>query len=348
MSFCKIPLGDKVTCLTIGDIHFNVKNFAETTEFTNAVYDVVQKTQLDMLVILGDVLHRHELIDVVPLNQAMEFFRKLESLLPQTKIYVLVGNHDRQNNSDFLSDIHPFQTFTKEATNIKIVHRVVEDKVKDRNFLFVPYVPPGKFQEALNTHPTKSEITCIFAHQELYNCPYKQQAQSKDGDKWELGKPLIISGHIHVHCHLQNNIYYPGTPIQHGYMDKDDKGLSLFTFDKDSVDEVRIKLDVTRKRTIHVEAKDLKIFTPEPRTSIKLIVTGTSAEIKAIGVVSIMETLEKLGVKISLRMTTHNITPVDRTMVPTVNRANFKQSLLARLVDHPQKLSRLNEILSRQ
>ena len=76
-------------------------------------------------------------------------------------------------------------------------------------FLFVPYVPPGRFVEALETYKNINwkDVDCIFAHQEFYGC--KMGAiLSEEGDKWESKWPLVVSGHIHSRQWINKNIYY--------------------------------------------------------------------------------------------------------------------------------------------
>ncbi len=68
----------------------------------------------------------------------------------------------------------------------------------------VPYVPPGRFVEALNIIDNEwwKNVNCIFAHQEFYGC--KMGAiESIEGDKWDHSFPLVISGHIHSEQRLK-------------------------------------------------------------------------------------------------------------------------------------------------
>ena len=93
--------------LAIGDPHFKTTNIKESTEMVNAIYNLLEKEQdnLDFIIVMGDILDRHETIHVNPLTLAVKF---LLTLATKKKTYVLIGNHDRPNNSDFLSDYHPF------------------------------------------------------------------------------------------------------------------------------------------------------------------------------------------------------------------------------------------------
>ena len=72
--------------------------------------------------VVGKILDRFESIHVSPLVRAVKFLIQLSNL---SKVIVLIGNHDRQNNSDFLSDFHPF-TALEENPNIIIASKVID------------------------------------------------------------------------------------------------------------------------------------------------------------------------------------------------------------------------------
>ena len=97
--------------------------------------------------------------------------------------------------------------------------------------MFVPYVPPGKFDDAIKTCDDIGDIKdykCIFAHQEFYGAKMGAII-SKDGDKWPLHNPLVVSGHIHDYQRPQENIIYIGTPMQHAFGDNTKKTISILT-----------------------------------------------------------------------------------------------------------------------
>src|SRR5438067_639302 len=134
-----------ITCLTIGDPHFKVDNAIETDEMSRKIISLAHKEPPDFIVVLGDVLDRHENIHVDPLERSTLFLEQLSLIAP---LYVIIGNHDRPNNSIFLTSQHPFNSF-KRWPQTTIVDKVVTATIKGRQFCFVPYVPPGRFMEAL-------------------------------------------------------------------------------------------------------------------------------------------------------------------------------------------------------
>lgn len=254
-------------CLTIGDPHFKTKNKKETDLMVTKTLELIDQIKPDFVVILGDTLDTHEKIHVVPLTQAILWIEKIASRLP---VYLLIGNHDRPNNSDFLSGYHPFQGL-KGKKNITVVDTTIADEIQGHQFLFVPYVPNGRFTEAL-TYGCSSEnipsLTTIFAHQEFFGAKMGAII-STSGDKWPLTYPFVVSGHIHDYSIPQENIVYTGTPMQHAFGDSSHKTISLFTFpnveksqDKDeSHDKEQETHQTMSKENVTDELdKDLSVF----------------------------------------------------------------------------------------
>ncbi len=279
-----------ITCLTIGDPHFKVNNVRMSEEMTKRVIKVAQERKPDFITVLGDILHRHETIHVEPLVRATNFLLELEKIAPT---YVLIGNHDRPNNSDFLSHWHPFAAVS-QWENTKIVDKVLVDTIKGCTFIWVPYVPNGRFIEALDTLYPKDEtlnesevklksvseesaeseaelvieketpkwmnVTTIFAHQEFKGAKMGAIV-SKGGDVWPIDYPFIVTGHIHDYQRPQPNILYTGTPMQHGFGDQTDKTISLLTFNTQNTG-----MDVTDFGYMKVAEERISLGIPKKKT----------------------------------------------------------------------------------
>ena len=263
--------------LTIGDPHFKVSNIEETDIMCNEIIKVCDERKPDLIVILGDILDRHELIHVSPLSRAIDFFKKLLEL--NIELFILIGNHDLKNNKQYLSDEHPF-TSLKLLNNLTIVDKPLYKIINNFKFTFVPYIPPGRFIEALNLLDNWKDSKCIFAHQEFRGVNMGCII-STEGDLWDITYPLVISGHIHGYNKLQNNIIYTGTPIQHNFGDSIDKSISLFNFNINDIEEERIYLNFIKKYTFNINYNDIDNFNPLPGNN-KIIISGTLAEIKSL------------------------------------------------------------------
>ena len=163
-----------IRALVIGDPHFKVSNTYETNLMVAAIFNIIQKNDYDIVVVLGDILDRHETIHVSPLTRAIDFLCKLIKIIPT---FILIGNHDLKNNKQFMSEEHPFTSLkyfcqSYEYNNdlgIKsmIIDRTSTITIKNQKFVFVPYVPPGRFIEALEISTGWNDSTCILAHKEF-------------------------------------------------------------------------------------------------------------------------------------------------------------------------------------
>ncbi len=209
---------EPIKVLTIGDPHFKVDNVPESDEMVSKLVKLAQTVSPKFIVVLGDILHRHEKIHVSPLMRAEKLIRLLSEIAPT---FVLVGNHDRPNNSTYMTNEHPFNAMKLWNNTYIVDEKVLDANIGGFRFLFVPYVFPGRFEETL-THsekgvPNPFESTrAIFCHQEFFGA--KMGAiKSQNGDKWPTTNPLVISGHIHDYDRLQPNLIYVGTPMQHAF-----------------------------------------------------------------------------------------------------------------------------------
>ena len=213
--------------IAIGDQHFKITNIPEVELFIDKITSLVEEKKPDIIVLLGDLLDTHERIHVLPLNKAYEFIDNMRNISPT---YILVGNHDMQNNKQYLSTNHWLNAL-KEWENVVVVDTVLMQEINSEKFVFCPYVFPGLFQKALNTLDEEwIEASCIFAHQEFYNC--KMGAiQSLEGDKWDLDNPFVVSGHIHSRQKPQENIYYPGSSMQVAFGENQNNIIAHFIFE---------------------------------------------------------------------------------------------------------------------
>ena len=261
--------------LLIGDPHFKINNFEQTEKLHNEILQLIKENSYDFVVILGDILDTHEKIHVQPLCRAVNLITDISKLI---KVYVLIGNHDRINNEDFLSSLHPF-TGLKNINNIVIV----EDIIKEKNFIFVPYVPPGKFFQALEKINFDYDNTkqIIFAHQEFRGAQMGAFLSEK-GDIWPQNYPTVFSGHIHDFQIIQQNIIYTGTPFQHGYSDNQDKYIFNLFLDENFVYELeKIKINsIKKKRVLEIKMEQLKKYKNDENYDTKLVIDGDGKIIK--------------------------------------------------------------------
>lgn len=287
--------------LFIGDPHFQVSNIIEVDMFIERIVKLALEkkettTGLDFVIVAGDLLHTHERLHTIALNKAYELIRKLRDIV---KTYVLVGNHDYIQNQQYLTTNH-WMNGMKEWDNVEIIDTVVKLETGDSSFIFTPYVPNGRFIDALNTLNNESwkDVSCIFAHQEFAGCKMGAIV-SIDGDKWLLDYPHVVSGHIHSRQTPQKNVYYSGSAMQHAFGESEKNIIAYFQFTgkEFTLDEIDLKLP--RKKIIYMDVKNIDSYeAPETEDKIKVTVSGDYEQFKALKKTKKYKELMSKGVKV--------------------------------------------------
>jgi len=227
-----ISLQKKKEIICVSDLHFHTANVLETEEFIEKLISFLKpkRNDISFLLILGDTFHTHEWLHLTPYNRGYELFSEIQDLgIP---LIVLVGNHDMLDATQFLTKNHAFN-FLKKWSNVWIVDFPLHISCGENNFLCVPFVPKGRFIEALKLADIDFKtVDIIFAHQEFRNALMESLSSSLDGDEWNTNFPIVISGHIHNY-QILDNIFYPGSTIQHSFKDKTKKGVWSLTINSE-------------------------------------------------------------------------------------------------------------------
>lgn len=325
--------------LFIGDVHIKTDNSEEIDILMREIDRVCSEEKYDHIIVGGDVMHYHERLFTQCLNKSLYFLNKLAKI---AYTYVLVGNHDYVNNSEFLTENH-WMNSLKTVDNLKIVDNVLEFD----DFILCPYVYAGRFIEALET-VTKNWSTkkLIFAHQEFKGCKMGAIV-STEGDEWKEDYPYIISGHIHDNQKVGNNIYYPGTPLQHSFGDSDTRVLCDISLEKEkkTIDIKNIHLNVPKKYIIKTNLKDIKLDLKnikEKNNRVKIKLDITNEEFKLFKDTKDYKELVDSGVKIQLNKKKENKNKIEYNE----DSLNFT-SLLENMVDADEEMVReiYNEVV---
>jgi DNA repair exonuclease SbcCD nuclease subunit len=283
------------TVLCIGDPHIQVANIPEIDLLILGIVNLAIKTQPNLIIVLGDVLHTHERLHTIALNKAYEMIDKLRAV---AKTYVLVGNHDMINNQVFLNENH-WLSGMKEWENTIIVDKVLSETIEDEKFIFIPYVPAGRFQEALNTFDGEwLDASCIFAHQEFAGCKMGAII-SVEGDKWPLNYPNVVSGHIHSRQIPQENIYYTGSALQNAFGESEKNIIAYLKFNKKNYEREEIDLNLPRKKIIYMDVEDVDSYiVPDTEDTLKVTLSGNYDQFKALKKTKKYKNLLDKGVKV--------------------------------------------------
>lgn len=242
----------KILC--IGDIHIKPTNVHLVDLLEDQVVSAVKTQKITHVVLLGDILDTFERLHTQALNRAYQF---IQNIRVHAVVYILVGNHDLINNQQFLTTQH-WMNALKDWSNVIIVDTVISLE----SVLFVPYVPVGRFQEALETCSTLDwkSADYIFAHQEFKGCKMGAVV-SVHGDDWLDSFPMVISGHIHDRQTPQDNIYYIGASIQNSF---GDQSLPiLLVIDVFTREFTEMPLELPRKKTVYLDIDKAHTIQPE-------------------------------------------------------------------------------------
>lgn len=277
-----------VKVLCIGDQHFTTTNVDQIDVFLIELQKYLEEHDIDIIVSMGDLLNFHERIHTLSLKKATDYLHLLSKYCP---VYVIVGNHDHINGSQYLTDNHwlyGFKTLGVATKNpITIVDKPILENIGDVKLLFCPYTPDNKFIDALNTIPKWQFANCIFAHQ-LINGAQMGSITVENMEKWEDEYCLVISGHVHqaqIISNVPKSSNYKGHFIYCGsifnsFGDASKKRLLLADINNICINLSDVHLNLLQKSLIKINYEEINEFdyTEYKNTKLKLIITFDSVE----------------------------------------------------------------------
>jgi DNA repair exonuclease SbcCD nuclease subunit len=278
-----------MSILVIGDLHITKSNEREINIFMTDIMTIIANNNISFIVILGDTLDNMGKIDMDCLCRASDLFELLTSSGKQ--VFVLIGNHDRKNNKEYLNDIHPFRGF-KYFPGLHIIstcfvyNYTINDEInqiaKNMKFCFMPYVPNGMYMKTLEDFKINiKEIDIFFSHSEFDGCKINKLSKTKC-EVWPLEYPLNISGHIHNYEIVQHNLKYTGTPFQQDFTEPPNKGVYLIDLKEPGFKLTKLSLNIPPKIVIKVNYTELESLILDPNINIKLHIFGPTSHVKDI------------------------------------------------------------------
>lgn len=339
--------------MMIGDPHF-MEGFLDELRVAVSELNAHITDDLDFVVIMGDLLDNHDKIDLHCKREVDIFIIELSKRVK--KVYVLIGNHDRPIESDFLTDNHVFNLL-KISTNVVVVDKVVEEYIKcERNglyykFIFAPYVSPERFYEACsisNIFPPFDDIAYSFSHQEFKNYSLSK-LKGGNADEWMPWYPGMACGHIHTYDETEDNLLYVGSFIQTKFSDTVDKSISVITIEPPNkiakenyvlpnqeylsdkninrnylTNHKRIRLNVPRRFTIRINPEEFKEYIMPENCKIKIYVECGQ---------NVFNELKKLDKFKELETQGATIVNTDTNKIQYVSTREFTPSLLDNSLD---------------
>lgn len=279
----KIPCenSEKVNAVIVGDTHFSKDTPLDNEKLASEILRHVREKRPDFVVLLGDTLHDHETVRVLPHNVVYKMMEELTSI---TYVVLIIGNHDLIDGNQFLTDHHIFTPY-KKWKKVIVVDSPVQIDVGELSFVACPYVPPGSFRKALTTLESHPDIVweladCIFAHQEMEHSMGKPEPSVR-GDSWSTDLPPIISGHLHEAHSLDSGVHYPGSSniTSYGCTTRRYLWYTTFTSGKKKFHYKKLPMVLTRRKTEVLDVEELKDIDASTynsdTTKYKLVIKGT-------------------------------------------------------------------------
>jgi len=217
----------------IADIHFDVpfttlaKNDLagsrrlEQRQIFKRIIEYIAENEIDHLFICGD-LYEHEYVK----QNTIEYINNLFKQIPNTKIYIIPGNHDPRVKDSY------YNTF-KWNENVFVfgekIEKISEDGIDIYGFGFNNFYRQNANLEELKIE-NADKINILLTHATL-DASTKEDMQYNPISKNKLktlGFDYIGLGHIHKPSYkdeINQNIIYPGSLISLGFDELGEHGM---------------------------------------------------------------------------------------------------------------------------
>lgn len=298
--------------LCIGDIHIKTKNFPDINIFLKELEDHLKKKRYDLIISMGDTLDTHKRLDSDCLNKATEYFLMLEKYSP---VFLIVGNHDYINNSQYLTDKHWLNGFKHTKYRFTVVDTVVDVNINGFRIVLVPYVPDGMFHKALceklgdDYYESVDKPDIIFGHQMFNDVSLGGIDKFVNAEYWDK-KIQVVSGHIH-NRQILKDVYYTGSALQHSFGETEDKTVAHVILSKNEKNEKKIEIkeiafDLPVRKIVYsdiseIEEKLTELDIENPLLKFKLSIRGDANEYKSFIKTKLYRDYEKKGVKFDFK-----------------------------------------------
>ncbi len=325
-------LRNKMSILALGDLHIQPSNLAEINVFLTQLEKHLSQSKYQLIIILGDTLHTHETLHTLCLNKMLEYVQLCEKY---SSTYVLVGNHEYVNNAQFLSDLHPYLTWKKDH---QIVDRLTKVELfhqdKKYNICMMPYLPDGRFREAVEVSGEKIENFDLFFGHQLFNKVKMGAIVAENVEDWDEKYPLMISGHIHDRQTPFPNLHYTGSSMQVSFGETQDCLLTEYRLETKEI--IPINIYPPRKKTIHaslpLDHNVIQLLKPEQNLKFKLILSGHEEEFKTFKQGILYHQLLEQGIRIAYKQKFVQYLPVK-----AAQKVSFREEL-SKMIQHDAEL----------
>lgn len=275
--------------LRIGDPHIKPSNLEESEKLMHFINDQIFTRKPDRVEILGDLFHTHSIVRLEVLEFWVEWIDVL--LAHEIDLYILIGNHDRANTSEFAPS---FELAFKHIRNKHL--KIVNYPRAEGPFAYVSHYHDQEVFVEVANKCAEQGAKVLVCHQTFKDAEYENGFYAPDGIDYErLNFDTIISGHIHTRQVIKKGnktVIYPGTPKWDTISDANqDKG--IWMYEHDDITGAIISEELIRTAGVVTEFVSIVWREGEPQLAIP---SGCHVTVELIGSSDWIEK-EKAGLK---------------------------------------------------
>lgn len=213
--------------LFVGDIHAVPEELDDCYSLRKLIEFIVFAEQVDVVVLLGDNYHTHNIIRAEVMAFYRQWFKDWKTQFT-TKIVSLVGNHD------YAGEGHPVHSMMIHEDQIKVVDRPCQLG----GVLFMPYYSDReKFVTDANAFPSTKTLVC---HQTFFGSRYENGFLAEDGVEVDrIPQDTVLVGHIHTPQSF-GKVTYIGAPRWRSLSDANTER-AIWIYDIDAAGNVTSK-----------------------------------------------------------------------------------------------------------
>jgi len=220
----------KVALIT--DQHFGARNdstsFLDFYErfYENVFFPVLDKTDINHVLILGDTFDRRKYVNFYSLDRAKKmFFDKLAER--NIKVWMLTGNHDTYFKNT--NDVNSPELLLAEYDNIHVINSAATIHIEGTEICMVPWICADNYHECMKEINDTPSTLCM-GHFEIAGFAMYKGMESHEGLSKDMFKKFesVFSGHYH-HRSTDGHVTYLGNPYELTWSDYNDpRGFHLF------------------------------------------------------------------------------------------------------------------------
>lgn len=229
--------------LLTADLHFDHRYIDRLQPTCEWIFDEFCKTKPNHVLLLGDIFNSRSVLDLDIFKLATDFIRKLsESNDWNSKIHIIVGNHDQANLND--RSVNSLVAFHNLNKNVYVYSEITETILDDQKVLMVPFhTDQSIITEYISSHIRAEELDkyVICAHISIggmrmngasVTTPNRLCTDPHMTVSYLQNFKMAFAGHYHnmQFTGEKNNVGYVGSPIQTSFADSGDldRGIHIY------------------------------------------------------------------------------------------------------------------------